>query len=273
MRRRDPSHLLVAALAAVGSAWAAGSPGSVEFFRGKMAFEAGRWKDAGNAFAAAGKAGYPSRDVHYWMGKTYQQMDRGEFAQKHFLAARQSGLASHDLGFQLARIYFAYRKYPEALAELDRLPTSYQRMGEVALMRGSILLDRKEYDEAYELLKKAVQDFPYKVHSASGFFPELQSLSLADMAQQRIKDLEDGAALGSTEDVSAAPEPPAERPRIGGLTRFGSEAAFAEKSRGTETYKMHGYDSREGRGQNEGAAIIKGSRNWGKASMGANGGS
>ena len=274
MTRHDRWRALGLALALFGTASGAGAPGSIDFFRGKLAYEAGKWKEAGRAFAAAGKAGYKPADVHYWMGKTYQQMNKAAHAQKHYEAARDGGLRSHDVGFQLARIHFAHRRYAAARTELDALPTSYQRMDEVALMRGSILLDDKQYDEAYALMKKAVRDFPYKVHTASGYFPELQSLSLAELSKARMAEIESGAAVGSTEDVDPAPDQTqAKAPRVGGLTRFGSEAAFKEKERGTETYKMHGYESRRGWEKNSGGAVIKGSKNWGAATMSGAGGS
>jgi tetratricopeptide (TPR) repeat protein len=258
----------------LGPVTAAGpSPGSVEFFRGKMAFEAGQYPQAKDAFKDAARAGYTPAMAHYWLGKTYQQLQKSEVALKHYQAARKRGLGSHDLGFQIARIHFAFRKYEKTMAEIDELPTSYQRMGEVALMRGTILLDQKLYDEAYAQMKQAVKDFPYKVHTASGYFPELQSLSLADLSKSRIAEIESGAAVGSTDDVAKAPEPPTPKPRVSGLTRFGSEAAFRQKERGTKTYKMHGYESTRGWGKNSGGATIKGSKNWGSASMGASGGS
>lgn len=261
------------ALVLLGPASGAGNPGSIDFFRGKLAFEAGKWKEAGRAFANAGKAGYNPTDVHYWMARTYQQMNKPTHAQKHYEAAREGGLNSYDVAFQLARIHFATRQYPSALAELNSLPNSFSQQGEVALMRGSILLDQKKYDEAYEWLQEAVKDFPYKVHTASGYFPEVQSLTLADLAKSRIQDIEAAAQLRSTEDVTADSEPAEDSPRVGGLTRFGSEAAFRPKARGTTTYKLHGYDAREGRGSNSGGAVIKGSKNWGQASMSASGGS
>lgn len=260
------------ALLLLGPAMAAAPrPGTVDFYRAKMAFEAGQFRQAREAFKAAARAGYTPRTAHYWLGKTYQKLNKTSIARKHYEAARKRGLESHDVGFQLARIHYGDRKFDLAMAEIERLPTSYQRMGEVALMQGAILLDKKQYDEAYPLMKQAVKDFPYKVHTASGFFPELQSLALADLAKERIQDIEANKELGSTDDVVPAPEAPS--PRVGGLTRFGSEAAFRKEEGGGQTYKMHGYSSRQGWGKNQGGATIKGSKNWGQASMSANGGS
>lgn len=222
-------------------------PGSIEFYQGKLAFEAGRWVEAGKAFAAAGRAGYPPDQVHFWMARTYQATSSRERARKHFLKAREAGMRSDELTLELAKLWKDVGDYAAALRELQDLPVAFEARSEYQLLLGEILTMKGDFDPAYEALKRAIHDHPYQVHSISGYLPELQLLALQDLAQKRMAAVEAEeearktkaaqAAAGQapslptpTATLPAQPSSPDGKPYLSPIGYFGSQHAFQEKT-------------------------------------------
>jgi tetratricopeptide (TPR) repeat protein len=231
METRTPPLLLLLLFLTASSALAGN--GSVEFYRGKIAFEAGQYREAGAAFAAAGKAGYQPLQIHYWMGKTYLALGNDERAKPHLLRARRAGLRSQEISFELARMALVEGDFEAAEKELLSLPTAWTRQSRVQLLLCHVAISKGDWEMAVPSLKKAAPDYPAQVLELATWLPEdLREpvVQFAAAIQERVgtaKSPPPKATSVAAVPVAKAPQPPQDQnsgasrlPRLGGAHAY-----------------------------------------------------
>lgn len=96
------------------------------------------------------------------LGSTYQAMNDNARAEAVFLRSYAVD-ANAFAGFNLARIYLAGKKLPEALDAIDKAAATSPRESGVHNLRGVILNQMERYDEAVRSLETAVALAPKDV--------------------------------------------------------------------------------------------------------------
>lgn len=242
---------------------------SIYFFQqGEIAYQAGRWKDAGRAFAQAGNAGYDRGAIHFWLGKVYRSHGQKSRAATHFVKAAGRGHRPEEAWLHVAELRYDLGEYDGSRAALAKLPPSAARRPRFLLVRGLLATEGLEFDAAYRDLREVVEQYPYRVHSASGDFPAPRRDELAQLAQASIQDLE-AAALAKFE-AEAPPAPAAKAAPVAATAaqpaapRKPTGFAFRKKEFSTATTKLKRFG--DSKGGQAGGTVLK-QKKYGGATM------
>lgn len=208
-------RLLAAALAAA-LAPGLGADARTAFYEGQLSLEEGRYAEAGRSFSQAGREGYPAAKVHLGMGLCYLGLGQPSRAADHLEKALAGGEGDASVRAKLARALVAADRPDAALAVIDALlaEPELEPDPELNLMRGRILLARKQYMPAYEELKRALRAFPDEVLELAEQFPMEMDEALNEAV--RLAAAEPEPAVDT-----AATSAPVEALVIPGLNRVG----------------------------------------------------
>jgi tetratricopeptide (TPR) repeat protein len=141
------------------------------------------------------------------LGSAYQAMDDNARAEAVFL--RSYAVDSNAFaGFNLARIYLAGKKLPEALGAIDKAAAKSPREPGVHNLRGVILNQMERYDEAVKSLETAVtlapKDVGANVNLGIALMNRGENVRAKDILEKVYPEIKDPALKGKVAEYIKA---------------------------------------------------------------------